>query len=121
MSDQDSLESKNLLINWVSLSDISHLSVPNIHNMLFQMKFRTLDVEMMVTDSTSIHFMKYSMATIRNFNYRVAQKKGPSMFVPKRPKGIYGVQDLGWCLMLVHVFLALGAPLGKFLAVLSQR
>ena len=56
-----------LPVNLVPLSDINLLGVPNRHTICFQTKFFTRAAVMVVTASTSIHLVKYSMATIKNF------------------------------------------------------
>jgi len=39
-----------------------------------------------MSGSTSIHFVKYSMATMRYFIWRIAKRKRPKMSIPKYGK-----------------------------------
>jgi len=71
------------LANYFSLYEISFLGILKRHTTFFQRKVCTLWTVITATGSTSIHFVKYSIATIRYFNCRIAWGKGPRMSIPQ--------------------------------------
>lgn len=55
--------------------------------MFFHTKFWPFEVEMTTIVSASIHSMKYSIATIRNFNCLVTKGNRPRIYIPHVWKG----------------------------------
>ena len=56
---------------------------PKRQTMFFHTKCWILWAMICATGSTSIHFVKYSMATTRYFSCRIAKEKGPRISIPQ--------------------------------------
>ena len=90
------------------------LGTPKRHTMFFQTKCCTLCAVICATGSASIHFVKYSIATIKYFLPYRQWKRAQDVDPPgvERPRTVYGPQFLWRCLVPIGVLLALLAPLG---------
>ena len=70
------------LANWVALSDTRRLGMPKRHTKFFHTKLWILCAVIWAIGSTSIHFVKYSIATTKYFICLIAKGKGPKMSIP---------------------------------------
>lgn len=99
---------KSLLVNCLSLYlrivlGISKRVIMFCHKNLF-IAAESIDESC----SASIHLVKWSTVTIRNFFWAIARGNGPKMYIPQRSKG--QGEDMGclWCSKFVH---EVGIPL----------
>jgi len=69
--------------NWVPLSDTNRFGTSKRHTMFLHTKCWTLWAVICTTGSASIHFVKYSMTTIRYFICRTVRGNDPKMSIPQ--------------------------------------
>ena len=78
--------STSLLMNCFTLSNIKVLRILNLHTTFFQMNLWILAIEIVTTGFTSIHFLKWSMPTRRNFTHPFTAGKDLTIYTPQVAK-----------------------------------